>query len=146
MPAHIWTPWFSALGSKSGFDAIADCYADLAEHIFAVETGLSSDPADELAGLQRSTATAWCPTRTPTPPPALAREATAADDRPGLLRGTGRRCATGDGLAGTLEFFPEEGKYHADGHRACGVNWAPARTRAARDAARSAASRSPSAC
>src|SRR5215475_9053171 len=44
VPAHIWTPWFSALGSKSGFDAIADCYADLAEHIFAVETGLSSDP------------------------------------------------------------------------------------------------------
>src|SRR5256884_5957639 len=45
VPAHIWTPWFSALGSKSGFDAIADCYADLADHIFAVETGLSSDPA-----------------------------------------------------------------------------------------------------
>src|SRR5258707_349393 len=44
VPAHIWTPWFSALGSKSGFDAIADCYADLAGHIFAVETGLSSDP------------------------------------------------------------------------------------------------------
>src|SRR5690606_4452681 len=45
VPAHIWTPWFSALGSKSGFDSIAECYGDLADHIFAVETGLSSDPA-----------------------------------------------------------------------------------------------------
>ena len=45
IPAHVWTPWFAVLGSKSGFDAVRDCYADLAEHIFAVETGLSSDPA-----------------------------------------------------------------------------------------------------
>ncbi|WBB78362.1 UvrD-helicase domain-containing protein [Micromonospora sp. WMMD882] len=129
VPAHIWTPWFSALGSKSGFDAIADCYADLAGHIFAVETGLSSDPAmnwrvGSLDGYQLvSNSDAHSP-------PALAREAT--------VFATGRdyfaireALRTGDGLAGTIEFFPEEGKYHADGHRLCGVSWSPERTRAA---------------
>jgi uncharacterized protein (TIGR00375 family) len=129
VPAHIWTPWFSALGSKSGFDAIADCYADLADHIFAVETGLSSDPGmnwrvsslDRYALVSNSDAHS---------PPALAREAT-------ILGGELDYFAIRDGLRsrtalrGTIEFFPEEGKYHADGHRACGVNWEPARTRAA---------------
>ncbi|MGC5378368.1 UvrD-helicase domain-containing protein [Micromonospora sp. DT68] len=129
VPAHIWTPWFSALGSKSGFDAIADCYADLAEHIFAVETGLSSDPAmnwrvGSLDGYQLvSNSDAHSP-------PALGREATvlAAERDYFAIREALR---TGDGLAGTIEFFPEEGKYHADGHRLCGVNWSPERTRAA---------------
>ncbi|MFC4149298.1 UvrD-helicase domain-containing protein [Micromonospora mangrovi] len=129
VPAHIWTPWFSALGSKSGFDAIADCYADLAEHIFAVETGLSSDPemnwrVGSLDGYQLvSNSDAHSP-------PALAREATVLDSARDYfaIRDALR---TGDGLAGTIEFFPEEGKYHADGHRLCGVNWAPERTRAA---------------
>jgi ATP-dependent DNA helicase UvrD/PcrA len=129
VPAHIWTPWFSALGSKSGFDAIADCYADLAGHIHAVETGLSSDPAmnwrvSSLDGYQLvSNSDAHSPQ-------ALAREATqftAALDFPSVKRAI----ETGDGLHGTIEFFPEEGKYHADGHRACGVCWEPERTRAA---------------
>ena len=123
MPAHIWTPWFSALGSKSGFDAIADCYADLAEHITAVETGLSSDPEMNwrVSSLDRYRLVSNSDAHSP---PALAREATLLHRRAGLLRGQGR-AGTGDGLAGTLEFFPEEGKYHADGHRACGVNWEP---------------------
>ncbi|MGC5331589.1 UvrD-helicase domain-containing protein [Micromonospora sp. DT62] len=129
VPAHIWTPWFSALGSKSGFDAIADCYADLAEHIFAVETGLSSDPemnwrVGSLDGYRLvSNSDAHSP-------PALAREATVfatARDYFGIRDAL----RTGDGLAGTIEFFPEEGKYHADGHRLCGINWSPERTRAA---------------
>ncbi|MBY8873621.1 UvrD-helicase domain-containing protein [Micromonospora sp. PLK6-60] len=129
VPAHIWTPWFSALGSKSGFDAIADCYADLAEHIFAVETGLSSDPEMNwrVGSLDRYQLVSNSDAHSP---PALAREAT--------LLGTDRdyfavreALRTGDGLAGTIEFFPEEGKYHADGHRLCGVNWAPERTREA---------------
>ncbi|MEU7995535.1 UvrD-helicase domain-containing protein [Micromonospora sp. NPDC049060] len=129
VPAHIWTPWFSALGSKSGFDAIADCYADLAEHIFAVETGLSSDPdmnwrVGSLDGYRLvSNSDAHSP-------PALAREATVfatARDYFGIRDAL----RTGDGLAGTIEFFPEEGKYHADGHRLCGVNWSPEETRAA---------------
>jgi uncharacterized protein (TIGR00375 family) len=129
VPAHIWTPWFSALGSKSGFDAIADCYGDLAEHIRAVETGLSSDPQmnwrvsslDSYQLVSNSDAHS---------PQALAREATrlacALD-----YYAVKRAIETGDGLYDTIEFFPEEGKYHADGHRACGVCWEPARTRAA---------------
>ncbi|WP_428962842.1 UvrD-helicase domain-containing protein [Micromonospora fluostatini] len=129
VPAHIWTPWFSALGSKSGFDAIADCYADLAGHIFAVETGLSSDPemnwrVGSLDGYQLvSNSDAHSP-------PALGREATVlACGRDYFSIRDALR--TGTGLAGTIEFFPEEGKYHADGHRLCGVNWQPERTRAA---------------
>ncbi|MFJ8581523.1 UvrD-helicase domain-containing protein [Micromonospora sp. NPDC093277] len=129
VPAHIWTPWFSALGSKSGFDAIADCYADLAEHVFAVETGLSSDPEmnwrvgslDRYQLVSNSDAHSL---------PALGREATVfASARDYFAMREALR--TGDGLAGTVEFFPEEGKYHADGHRLCGVNWSPERTRAA---------------
>jgi DNA helicase II / ATP-dependent DNA helicase PcrA len=129
VPAHIWTPWFSALGSKSGFDAIAHCYADLAEHIFAVETGLSSDPEmnwrvsslDAYRLVSNSDAHS---------PQALAREATifTTDLDYYAVKDAMR---TGDGLTGTLEFFPEEGKYHADGHRACNVNWQPAQTREA---------------
>ena len=129
VPAHIWTPWFSALGSKSGFDRIADCYADLAEHIFAVETGLSSDPAMNWRVTQPR----------PLPPGVQLRRALAAGarprgddpDRPRLDYFAVRDALrTGDGLVGTLEFFPEEGKYHADGHRACGVSWTPGRDRA----------------
>ncbi|RZU51058.1 uncharacterized protein (TIGR00375 family) [Krasilnikovia cinnamomea] len=125
VPAHIWTPWFSALGSKSGFDAIADCYADLAEHITAVETGLSSDPEMNwrVSSLDRYRLVSNSDAHSPA---ALAREAT-------LFTGTPDYFAIKDGhtLAGTIEFFPEEGKYHADGHRACAVNWEPARTREA---------------
>ena len=123
VPAHIWTPWFSALGSKSGFDAIADCYADLAEHITAVETGLSSDPEMNwrVSSLDRYRLVSNSDAHSPA---ALAREAT-------IFSGTPDYFAVKDGhtLRGTLEFFPEEGKYHADGHRACGINWEPARTR-----------------
>ncbi len=129
VPAHIWTPWFSALGSKSGFDAIADCYADLADHIFAVETGLSSDPEMNwrVSSLDRYRLVSNSDAHSPQ---ALAREATLFSGRLGFdeVRNALR---TGDGLAGTIEFFPEEGKYHADGHRVCNVNWEPARTRAA---------------
>ncbi|MBT8226193.1 MAG: UvrD-helicase domain-containing protein [Dactylosporangium sp.] len=129
VPAHIWTPWFSALGSKSGFDSIADCYVDLADHIFAVETGLSSDPAMNwrVSSLDRYNLISNSDAHSA---PALAREATlfSGDLDYFAIREAMR---TGDGLAGTIEFFPEEGKYHADGHRACGVSWEPARTRAA---------------
>ncbi|MGB2567796.1 UvrD-helicase domain-containing protein [Micromonospora citrea] len=129
VPAHIWTPWFSALGSKSGFDAIADCYADLAEHVFAVETGLSSDPEMNwrVGSLDRYRLVSNSDAHSP---PALGREATVfATDRDYFALREALR--TGDGLAGTIEFFPEEGKYHADGHRLCGVNWSPERTREA---------------
>jgi DNA helicase-2/ATP-dependent DNA helicase PcrA len=127
VPAHVWTPWFAVLGSKSGFDAVRDCYADLAEHIFAIETGLSSDPAmnwtcsslDSYRLVSNSDAHS---------PPMLGREATTFStsvDYYAML--TALR--TGNGLDGTLEFFPEEGKYHLDGHRKCGVRFDPERTR-----------------
>ena len=88
VPAHIWTPWFSALGSKSGFDAIADCYADLADHIFAVETGLSSDPAMNwrVSSLDRYRLVSNSDAHSP---PALAREATVFTAPPRLLRDPG---------------------------------------------------------
>ena len=127
VPAHVWTPWFSALGSKSGFDSIEECYADLAGHVFAAETGLSSDPAMNwrVSGLDRYRLVSSSDAHSP---PMIGREATVFDaelDYFAILDAL----RTGEGLAGTHEFFPEEGKYHLDGHRACGVRLEPERTR-----------------
>ena len=128
VPAHVWTPWFAVLGSKSGFDAVRDCYADLADHIFAVETGLSSDPpmnwaCSSLDGYRLvSNSDAHSP-------PMLGREATVFDTEMDYFS-IAAALRTGNGLAGTVEFFPEEGKYHLDGHRKCGVRVDPEQTRA----------------
>ena len=130
IPAHIWTPWFSILGSKSGFDSVQECYADLTPHIFAVETGLSSDPPMNwrVSWLDRYTLISNSDAHSPQK---LAREATCFDTELsydalfGALRSGDRRH-----YRGTIEFFPEEGKYHLDGHRKCGVCWEPADTRA----------------
>ena len=127
VPAHVWTPWFAVLGSKSGFDAVRDCYADLADHIFAVETGLSSDPpmnwaCSSLDGYRLvSNSDAHSP-------PMLGREATVFDTELSYFA-IAAALRTGTGLAGTVEFFPEEGKYHLDGHRKCGVRVEPEQTR-----------------
>ncbi|HEY4990733.1 MAG TPA: UvrD-helicase domain-containing protein, partial [Nakamurella sp.] len=127
IPAHVWTPWFAVLGSKSGFDAVRDCYADLAEHIFAVETGLSSDPqmnwaCSSLDGYRLvSNSDAHSP-------PMLGREATVFDTELDYFSMMAA-LQTGNGLAGTVEFFPEEGKYHLDGHRKCDVRMEPEQTR-----------------
>ena len=127
VPAHIWTPWFAALGSKSGFDAIDECYGDLAPHIFAVETGLSSDPPMNwrVSSLDRfrlvSNSDAHSPEK-------LGREVCVFDTEPDYFA-LRRALETGEGYGGTLEFFPEEGKYHLDGHRACGVRLSPGETR-----------------
>ncbi|MPZ59688.1 MAG: AAA family ATPase [Propionibacteriales bacterium] len=127
VPAHVWTPWFAVLGSKSGFDAIQDCYVDLADHIFALETGLSSDPAMNwrVSGLDRYRLVSNSDAHSP---PMLGREATVFDTD--LDYASIRRALeTGDGHAGSVEFFPEEGKYHVDGHRKCGVRMEPPDTR-----------------
>ena len=127
IPAHIWTPWFSALGSKSGFDSIEDCYGDLSEHIFAVETGLSSDPEMnwKVSKLDKyrlvSNSDAHSPSK-------LAREATVFDTNPDYFS-VMKALKTGDGYVGTVEFFPEEGKYHEDGHRKCEVCLTPDETK-----------------
>jgi DNA helicase-2/ATP-dependent DNA helicase PcrA len=127
IPAHVWTPWFSVLGSKSGFDAVADCYDDLADHIFAVETGLSSDPLMNwrVGSLDRYRLVSNSDAHSP---PALAREASAfsTDMDYYALRAA---LETGEGYAGSVEFFPEEGKYHLDGHRKCGVRLEPEETK-----------------
>jgi DNA helicase-2/ATP-dependent DNA helicase PcrA len=127
VPAHLWTPWFAVLGSKSGFDAVEVCYADLADHVFAVETGLSSDPAMNwrLSSLDRYRLVSNSDAHSP---PMLGREATVFDTELDYFA-VRRSLQTGDGLAGTIEFFPEEGKYHTDGHRKCGVRMTPAETR-----------------
>lgn len=126
VPAHVWTPWFAVLGSKSGFDAIDDCYADLASHVFAVETGLSSDPAMNwrVSGLDKYRLVSNSDAHSP---PALGREATVFDTDLDYYS-VRRALETGDGFAGSLEFFPEEGKYHVDGHRKCGVRLEPRET------------------
>ena len=127
VPAHAWTPWFAVLGSKSGFDLVSDCYGDLAGHVFAIETGLSSDPAmnwmcsslDGYSLVSNSDAHS---------PPMLGREATTFDVRLDYFA-MADALRTGEGLAGTIEFYPEEGKYHLDGHRKCGVRFEPAQSR-----------------
>ncbi|MCD6571011.1 MAG: UvrD-helicase domain-containing protein [Deltaproteobacteria bacterium] len=127
IPAHIWTPWFSALGSKSGFDSIRQCYGDLEPYIFAVETGLSSDPPMnwQVSSLDRyhlvSNSDAHSTEK-------IGREATIFDaelDYFSMLDAL----KTGQGLSGTIEFFPEEGKYHLDGHRTCDVALSPEETK-----------------
>ena len=131
IPAHIWTPWFSALGARSGFDSIEECYGDLSSRIGAIETGLSSNPPmnwavsslDRFAIISNSDAHS---------PENLGREATIFEMEnsfDGLSEAlTGRRLTRGEArgkVAGTIEFFPQEGKYHYDGHRTCGVVLSP---------------------
>ena len=120
VPAHIWTPHFSMFGAFSGFDSVEECFGDLAPMIHAVETGLSSDPpmnwrVSALDCFQLiSNSDAHSPAR-------LGREANLLDG-PLTYEALSRALQTGDGLAGTVEFFPEEGKYHLDGHRNCKVD------------------------
>ncbi|HEX3214580.1 MAG TPA: UvrD-helicase domain-containing protein, partial [Actinomycetota bacterium] len=127
VPAHVWTPWFAVLGSKSGFDRVEDCYADLADHIFALETGLSADPEMcwRVSGLDRYRLVSNSDAHSP---PALGREATVLDTELDYYA-IRRALETGEGFGGTVEFFPEEGKYHLDGHRKCDVRMEPAETR-----------------
>jgi DNA helicase II / ATP-dependent DNA helicase PcrA len=127
VPAHVWTPWFAVLGSKSGFDRVEDCYGDLAGHIFALETGLSADPEMcwRVSALDRYRLVSNSDAHSP---PALGREATRLDTELDYYA-IRRALETGDGFEGTLEFFPEEGKYHLDGHRRCDVRTEPAETR-----------------
>lgn len=128
VPAHVWTPWFAVLGSKSGFDRVAECYGDLAEHIFAVETGLSSDPAMNwrLSQLDRYTLVSNSDAHSPAK---LGREANLFECEMDYFA-MRRALETRHGFGGTVEFFPEEGKYHLDGHRKCKVVLDPVETRA----------------
>ena len=126
VPAHIWTPHFSMFGAFSGFDTVEECFEDLTPHIHAVETGLSSDPPMNwrVSALDRfqlvSNSDAHSPAK-------LGREANLLDI-PMSYEGLAQAIRTGEGLYGTIEFFPEEGKYHMDGHRKCNLCLSPSDT------------------
>lgn len=136
VPAHVWTPWFSLFGSKSGFDSIEECFGDLSPHVFALETGLSSDPEMNrlISALDRFTLISNSDCHSPAK---LGREAnlfTTGFDY-FSLREALRAPVDEAGqqvFAATVEFYPEEGKYHCDGHRKCQVCLEPRETRAAR--------------
>jgi DNA helicase II / ATP-dependent DNA helicase PcrA len=128
VPAHIWTPWFSVLGEGSAFSTIEECFGDLSGHIHAVETGLSSDPPMNrlCAFLDRfkliSNSDAHSPEK-------IGREATIlAGEHSYEAIVSALRDGGGADYGGTVEFFPEEGKYHYDGHRRCGVRLHPRET------------------
>jgi uncharacterized protein (TIGR00375 family) len=129
VPAHIWTPWFSLFGSKSGFDSIDECFGDLSKYIFALETGLSSDPEMNrlVSALDRFTLISNSDCHSPGK---LGREANIfyCGFNFFSMRDALKNPAVG-GFKGTIEFFPEEGKYHHDGHRKCGINLTPQETR-----------------
>lgn len=126
IPAHAWTPHFSIFGAASGFDSLEECFEELTPHIHAIETGLSSDPPmnrrwsalDKITLVSNSDAHS---------PHKLGREANVfrTEASYGAMVAALR---TGEGLGGTVEFFPEEGKYHLDGHRNCGVRLTPEET------------------
>ncbi len=125
IPSHIWTPWFSLFGANSGFDTIEECFEEMTPMIFALETGLSSDPPMNwrLSALDRfalvSNSDAHSPSR-------LGREANVFDTEfsyRGLMDAL--RARDPNRFLYTVEFFPEEGKYHYDGHRKCGVVLSP---------------------
>jgi len=128
VPGHIWTPWFSLFGSMSGFDRIEDCFEDQCEKIFALETGLSSDPAMNwrLSSLDRFTLISNSDSHSPSK---IGREANVFDCNLDymtireVLKNKDR-----EKFLYTVEFFPEEGKYHFDGHRNCGIRFSPSDT------------------
>ncbi|MCK7512509.1 MAG: endonuclease Q family protein [Desulfobacterales bacterium] len=146
IPAHIWTPWFSMLGSKSGFDSVSDCFGDLRQPHLCGRDRTVVRPGHELEGFLPGRDDAWCPIPTRTHRPTWAARPTCSTPslsyfamREALKSGDPRR------FSGTIEFYPEQGKYHMDGHRNCGVCLAPRETMARRRPLSStAANRSPS--
>jgi uncharacterized protein (TIGR00375 family) len=123
VPAHVWTPWFSTLGSRGGYDSIDECFRDLSDKIFAIETGLSSDPAMnwKWSALDRFTLISNSDAHSAQK---LGREVNLFDTELSY-EALFNALKSQKGFLGTYEFFPEEGKYHHDGHRNCGVSLEP---------------------
>ena len=123
IPAHAWTPWFGVFGSKSGFDSLEECFGDEAEHILAIETGLSSEPAMNwrVPELDTRSIVSFSDAHSL---PKLGRELTVFEGEPSF-DGLSAALRT-QAISYTAEFFPEEGKYHFSGHRKCGVRYSPA--------------------
>jgi DNA helicase-2/ATP-dependent DNA helicase PcrA len=129
IPAHIWTPWFSLFGANSGFDFIEECFEEVTPFIFALETGLSSDPAMNwlLSSLDKYTLISNSDAHSPSK---IMREANVFDtdfSYAGLVGAL--KSKNPDRFLSTIEFFPEEGKYHYDGHRKCGIIFSPQETK-----------------
>jgi len=128
VPAHVWTPWFSLFGAKSGFDSLEECFEEEGRHICALETGLSSDPEMNwrLSALDRYTLLSNSDAHSPGK---IGREANVFSCALSYDAVMNAVRDPSQGFEGTIEFFPEEGKYHFDGHRACGVSLPPSETR-----------------
>lgn len=129
VPSHVWTPWFSLFGSKSGFDSVEECFEDLSDQIFAIETGLSSDPAMNwrLSALDNITLVSNSDAHSPRK---LGREVNVMEcelSYPAIKKTIKEKSKKA--FQKTIEFFPQEGKYHYDGHRKCGVRLSPEETK-----------------
>ena len=129
VPAHAWTPWFSIFGSRSGFDSIEECFEDYSKYIYAIETGLSSDPKMNwrLSSLDKITLISNSDSHSPAK---IGREANYFDidiSYPAIIDAIKSRDL--QKFLYTIEFFPQEGKYHYDGHRDCQVSLSPAESK-----------------
>ena len=132
IPAHAWTPWFAIFGSKSGFDSMEECFEELTPQIYAIETGLSSDPAmnwrwsalDNITLISNSDAHS---------PANLGREVNIFNleklTYQNFLKAVKRQGGKKNQMASTVEFFPQEGKYHYDGHSKCNICFSPEQTK-----------------
>jgi uncharacterized protein (TIGR00375 family) len=125
VPAHAWTPWFSIFGSKSGFDSIEECFEEYSKYIYAIETGLSSSPDMNwrLSALDKITLISNSDSHSAKK---IGREANVFDTELSYYEiAEAIKNKDAKKLLYTIEFFPEEGKYHYDGHRLCGISMAP---------------------
>lgn len=125
IPAHCWTPWFSIFGSKSGFDSVGECFEEYSKHIFAGETGISADPKMfwRISGLDNITLLSNSDSHSPAK---IGREANVFNTEvsyPAIVEAI--KSKDPKKFLYTVEFFPEEGRYHYDGHRLCGVSFSP---------------------
>jgi len=129
VPAHAWTPWFAIFGSKSGFNSIEECFDEYTKYIYAIETGLSSDPLMNwrLSALDKITLISNSDAHSPQK---IGREANVFDTELSYTAiAEAIKAKNPQKFLYTIEFFPEEGKYHFDGHRICNIKLSPAETK-----------------
>ena len=132
IPAHAWTPWFSLYGSNSGFDSITECFEDLSKYIYGIETGLSSDPEMNwrIKELKNRSILSFSDAHSPLK---MGREATIFELKSlsyeNLRSAITNSSKSQNRITGTIEFYPEEGKYHYTGHRNCGISQTPQETK-----------------
>lgn len=137
IPAHIWSPWFSLFGSRSGFDSLKECFGKFAQNIYAIETGISSDPAMNwrVEELENLSIVSFSDAHSL---PKIGREATVFKVRgkknlsfayQDLISAIKKERKSDWYVSSTIEFYPEEGRYHFDGHRKCKIRRSPQETR-----------------